>query len=184
MSTDHGYTVPTCFTSSIATRSDFNDLKQLLDTANEYALSVSGIPTWTSMEYAYAQLLEKIVQSDCLIIRNQEGSLIASISISDSDAYMWGEEKGADATALYLHKLIKDPRIAGKGIGRALLNVAVTRAKELGKKSLRCDIKSGTKLLDYYTSLGFAYAGTTQYASTGLEATLLEMPVSSSPSLE
>jgi len=172
------------FTSSVATISDFSDLKQLLDTANEYARSLSGIPTWTKLEHSYSQLLEKIVQSDCLIIRNRDGSLIASISISDSDTYMWGDEKGADEAALYIHKLIKDPRIAERGIGRVLIEVAAKKAKKLHKKYLRCDIKSGTKLLDYYISLGFEHAGTTHYSSNGLEATLLEMPVASSPELE
>jgi len=89
-----------------------------------------------------------------------------------------GDEKGADETALYIHKLIKDPRAAEKGIGRILIEAAANKAKELDKKYLRCDIKSGTRLLDYYTSLGFEYAGTTHYASNGMEATLLEMPLS------
>lgn len=69
------------------------------------------------------------------------------------------------------------PSLRSKGLGRALLNFVLHRAKDLGILSLILEVRpSNAPALGLYNSVGFAQIGTRPryYSDTGEDALLLE----------
>jgi hypothetical protein len=153
---------------------DFKALKSLLNKANEYSLQKSGDFQWTFSWTAKQQLKRQLDNGDCYVIRSKDGDLMAAFSLTDEDDYMWSES-GQDGTALYAHKLMKDPKIAPPHISKRLLGFAAQQTIDRGRKYLRCDAKiSMGHLIAYYKDLGFKEKGRRIYPTTGQTALLLE----------
>jgi acetyltransferase len=56
-------------------------------------------------------------------------------------------------------RLMVDPRLQGRGCGRALLAAAVARGRALGLEQLLLSTRGGTSLPDFYRSQGWAGVG-------------------------
>ncbi|MEU4703684.1 GNAT family N-acetyltransferase [Nonomuraea dietziae] len=68
----------------------------------------------------------------------------------------------ADEPELYVQGLVIDQRFHGRGVGRALLDLAVDEAREQGVDLVRVDCYAGDdgQLVRYYESCGFRRAQT------------------------
>jgi ribosomal protein S18 acetylase RimI-like enzyme len=156
-----------------ATLEDFDELKQLLNRANEFSIEQSGLRQWTAMEHVYAQLKAQIENGECYVLRNTNGEITSAIAISDHTT-KWGPYSD-DGHAIYTTKLMRDPYKSQPGEGRTMLAFAAQEAKRCGKTTLRCDTASNlVGLINYYLKFGFTDKGRFIYESTGREGILLE----------
>jgi ribosomal protein S18 acetylase RimI-like enzyme len=152
--------------------SDFEQLVQIMDQANHYAQTKSGEPMWTAMDFVHGQLRSHLEAGDCFVLRHAQ-KIVATITISKEDP-LWGQD-GTDNTALYIHKLMKDPESSIRDIGLTFLSFAAHEAIRRNRKLLRCDTKiSQARLINYYHGLGFTKKRSFHYSVTGFEGVLLE----------
>ena len=152
--------------------SDFEELTRVMDRANEYALTKSGDPMWTAMDFVRGQLRSHLEAGDCFVLRDAQ-KIVATITITEEDA-LWGDD-GQDNNALYIHKLMKNPESHIRDIGLTFLSFAAHEAIRQNKKFLRCDTKtSQERLINYYYGLGFVKKRSFHYSVTGSEGVLLE----------
>ncbi|MGW3486349.1 N-acetyltransferase family protein [Streptomyces sp. NPDC001054] len=83
-----------------------------------------------------------------------DGSIVGSMTLTDGPGpYL----DPAPEPERYLHFLVSDRRLAGHGIGAALVAHAVAEARRAGVGLLRVDCYAGDdgRLVDYYVSCGF-----------------------------
>lgn len=154
--------------------SDFDELKSLLDRANQYSIERSGLKLWTMMDYVYGQLQKQINDGECYVLRNRAGNITSCIVLTD-DGSEWGEREH-DSDALYFHKWMKDPGLADSSEPKKLLRFAAEEAIRQKKSYLRCDtVPSLIKLLKYYDRLGFKRIALFVYESSGRPGILLEV---------
>lgn len=160
---------------SVATMTDYEMLKELLQKANQYSIKISGIPQWTKWDVVYGQLQAYIESGSTHVERDNHEEVISAIAVDEEDE-VWGDAS-KDNLALYLHQLAKDPKKAPPGSGLRLINFAATEAVRKEKKYLRCDTSPELiELVEYYRRLGFEEAGTFIYESSGRPGILLEAP--------
>jgi len=70
------------------------------------------------------------------------------------------------------------PLARGRGLGRALLQAAITRAQELGAETMFLEVGADNPhALALYAGLGFAKAGTRKGYYSGKDALLLRLPL-------
>ncbi len=152
---------------------DFEELKTLLQKANNYSLEISGIPQWTKWDVVFEQLRFHLKNESMFVVRDPTGAIILAIALDDADE-QWGEAS-ADGLAVYLHQLMKDPAKAPHGSGIRLIEFAATYAIKRQKTFLRADTTPELiHLIAYYNQLGFEECGTFIYESSGRPGVLLE----------
>ena len=152
--------------------SDFKELTRLLDKANEYSHEKSGLPAWGLKEYALRELEEHLNDGACYVMRDQL-KIVATMTITDTD-WLWGG-KSADGTALYIHKLMKDPECRIRNIGLIFISFAAHKALTQNKKFIRCDVISSQKqLVKYYLKLGYIEKASFTYRPSGRPGVFLE----------
>lgn len=79
-------------------------------------------------------------------------------AIAFSDPYIW-KEKDNDP-AIYIHRIVTDPRARGKNLVGLIVEWAKAYGKEHGKKYVRMDTwGDNLKLKDYYMKFGFSFLG-------------------------
>lgn len=82
---------------------------------------------------------------------------IATVTLSDSA----DPDSGHRPSALYVHRLVVTRRLAGAGLGGALLDWAAERAHRQGYRWLRLDAwRTNKGLLNYYRRLGWTHLRT------------------------
>jgi len=155
-----------------ANANDFKELTRLLDKANEYSLERSGLPAWGLKEYALRELAEHLNDGACYVMRDKQ-KIVATMTITDKD-WLWGD-KSTDGTALYFHKLMKDPECRIRNIGLIFISFVAHRALTQNKKFIRCDvISSQEQLVKYYLKLGFIHKASFTYRPSGRPGVFLE----------
>jgi GNAT superfamily N-acetyltransferase len=152
---------------------DLPSLRLLMDKANRYSYEKSGEYLWKRLDVASKQVKGHLLAGQVFGAKDAKDRIIAMLALADRDTYIWGD-RGLDGSALYLHKLMKDPSISMPGIGHWLIGFAASRALDLGKV-LRCDTKPSLEsLVNYYQQLGFKVIGETAYPSTKEPALQME----------
>jgi ribosomal protein S18 acetylase RimI-like enzyme len=160
-----------------AQESDLPALLELLDRANTYSIGKSTEPQWGLVDFARGQLRQLVRDGNCFVACDEDGHVLASVSVDDEDTYAW-DERGTDGEAVYFHKLMKHPELAPSGIAGELLEFVETVARERGRRFLRADVKGNqVRLLAYYRRLGFNHVGDIRYRASNLPAVLIERPV-------
>jgi len=76
------------------------------------------------------------------------------------DREIWGE-RANDQSAIYLHRLAINRKLAGQNIGRRMMEWVDTAAPaQLGKRVIRLDCLASIKVLnDFYRDLGYQLVG-------------------------
>jgi hypothetical protein len=157
-----------------AKQEDLDDLFTILDRANQYAFDKTGKYQWQFIDNARNELRQDLAKGNCFVIKNKTNHIEAVIAISEQDTAFWGKQ-GADGTALYFHKLMKDPSNASPESGVSLIGFAATETLRRGKKVLRCDAKASMEIIiKYYERLAFQAKRHILYPLTGNKAMLLE----------
>ena len=79
-------------------------------------------------------------------------------TITFEDKEIWGEKDKNDA--IYIHRICTNPTLRGNRYMDAIVDWAKTYAQQLGKRFVRLDtLGNNTKLIEHYTSSGFAFLG-------------------------
>lgn len=155
---------------------DFDEIKALIEKANDYALAKSGYRLWTVMERVYDDTHSQLEKGDFYIIRNGAGEITSTIAF-DHESEFWGS-RAHDRAAIYFHKFMKDPVKAPPHEAQQLLDFVFQEAKRLGKQYVRCDtLAELAGLIKYYESLGFTSQGTFMYGFSNRGGILLQAQV-------
>jgi GNAT superfamily N-acetyltransferase len=111
-----------------------------------------GVDVWREFDRAR---IAADVTAGCVYVARNDVGICGTVTLVDSDALVWGEERGDE---LYVHKLAVARAQAGRGIGAAILRWAQQLARERGKRRLRLDTWDGNrKMRDYYERQGFRH---------------------------
>ena len=122
-----------------------------------------GVERWH--EFDAARIAADIDAGRVYLARTAEG-VCGTITLMDSDALVWGEERGDE---LYVHKLAVARRDAGRGIGAEILRWARSFARQRGKRRLRLDTwDANRKMRDYYEREGFRHVRDQYFAPDSL----------------
>ena len=152
---------------------DFEELKVLMRTANDYSLKLTGVPQWTAWDRAFGQLEGLLASGQVFIIRDNEGAIASSISYNFDSEY-WGDIT-QDNNAIYFYKLMKDPQRSSADDAKQLLMFVAYEAIKSGKQYLRCDtLQELPKLIRYYEKIGFVQKGDFSIQSVGRRGVILE----------
>lgn len=82
------------------------------------------------------------------------GEAVGTICLQDEDELFWPEAR--PGASLFFHRLAVRRRVAGTGVGAALVAFAEARARRLGRRWLRLDCSARHPgLARYYERLGF-----------------------------
>lgn len=151
---------------------DFDELKKLLDAANDYSVRLGERHMWTAMDHAHNDLRAHLENGDCYVIRGPDGSITSAVGLNETSED-WGARE--DGRGLHIGKLMKDPAKARPDEGLRLIGFAAAEALRRHKTFLRCDaVAEFPGLLDYYKRLGFEEKGNFLYRSSGRQGIFLE----------
>jgi len=85
-------------------------------------------------------------------------------AVTFNDKLIWAER---DHQSIYIHRIVTHPDFRGYGFVKEIINWARRFASSNHLKFIRMDTwADNDKLLDYYTSCGFDFAGTVTMKST------------------
>ena len=85
-----------------------------------------------------------------------DDTIACVFSLTYNDPDIWFERDVEPS--LYIHRIAVNPAFGGNGYVRNIITWAKEYAKPLGKKYIRIDtFGDNTKLIDYYTGLGFTW---------------------------
>ena len=101
----------------------------------------------------------------CVIER--DGNLIATVTLSVRDA--------ADARHVYVSQVAVDPAEQRQGLGGRLMDLAETRARELGLDRVRLDTAiPATQLFQWYRTRGYELVSETHWEGKTYRSAILE----------
>jgi ribosomal-protein-alanine N-acetyltransferase len=99
-----------------------------------------------------------------------------TFAFAHEDGFVLARAAGGEAEIL---TLAVAPQARGKGLGRGLLQAAITRARELGAQAMFLEVGADNPAaLALYAGLGFAKAGMRKGYYNGRDALVLRLPLS------
>jgi GNAT superfamily N-acetyltransferase len=134
------------------------EVEMVLEILNEAAdwLQAKGIDQWQTRYFTRSLILEQTGRGEVYLAR-LDGNVVGTITLQWSDP-LWWEDAPPDAG--YFHRLAIKREYAAKGLGRALVRWAESRARASGKKYLRLNCMfENPRIRRYYEDLGFVYRG-------------------------
>ncbi|HXW84761.1 MAG TPA: GNAT family N-acetyltransferase [Candidatus Binataceae bacterium] len=142
-----------------ATLADFATVMAIVREAAAW-LSSRGNPQW---EIWYSEIGEQIMRERVAEHEFYLGRIgdrsVATICIQWSDPMVWGA-RGDDGLAGYVHSIAIVRGVGGRGVGADLLEWAVRRIAERGRRFARLDCMAGNAALcAYYQARGFTPLG-------------------------
>jgi ribosomal protein S18 acetylase RimI-like enzyme len=117
-----------------------------------------------------------------------DGQVACIFSVAYEDPIIWGER--SHESAMYIHRIVTDPRFRGRGYVRSITDWALRHAEEIGLRFVRMDTwGDNQKLIDYYRDCGFKFLGLTRPAESltmpkhyrGIELSLFEIDLNDDP---
>ena len=135
-----------------------------------------GIRQWSPGEVRAEQVREQVRAGQWHVVRDDAvGGLRAALRVLDADLDVWGRREDA---ALYVHGLVVDRALAGRGVGAALLRWVEDRARSCGARWVRLDCAaSNARLRGYYVGRGFTAVGGRSFDDGWEPVVLLERAV-------
>lgn len=164
----------------LAADNDVDAILALRTEAEEW-LRQRGIRQWTDdyREYARDVLRTSVQDGACWVVEDN-GQVIATITISQADTDFWDPEDDLDS-AMYLGKAIVARSHAHQELGDAVMNWASWRADLAGKKWMRIDVRRDNERLHrYWLGQGWEYVRTVDPPRRRTESgTLFQRPAGS-----
>jgi GNAT superfamily N-acetyltransferase len=155
-----------------ATPSDLETVITFREEAVEW-LQARGIDQW-STPFPPGEIMATIRAGDTWLV--YDGSNVAATITLTDQPYpgLWTPEELIEPS-LYFHKLTVRRKYGGQGLGVEIINWALGRGYDLGRRWLRCDAWStNTALHDYYRHLGFTYLRTVSDPPNGVSGALFQ----------
>lgn len=130
---------------------------------------------WKLGVYPTRETAEKSFADGTLYVMEQEGEICASIIANQVQPEEYGNVKWKYAAQpdeiFVIHLLCVRPSKAGCGIGKAMVQSAVEKGKQLNCRTIRLDTGAQNKpAVSLYKKLGFELAGTSSMSVGGLIA--------------
>lgn len=151
-------------------------LRGLRDEAAHWQVS-RGITQWRVGDVPLERYAAQLAAGEWHVVRAPEsGGVVAGLRLLWADPVPWGERP---PDAAYVHHLVVSRGLAGRGVGRALLDWAGAQARARGREFLRLDcMAANAGLRAHYRSLGFAEVGEHVFEDRAwYPVTLFERPV-------
>jgi ribosomal protein S18 acetylase RimI-like enzyme len=94
-----------------------------------------------------------------------DGEVVCIWATTFSDPLIWAD-KNADPS-VYIHRITTNPNCRGKGYVKQIVEWSKLYAIQNNKKFIRLDtVGENLKLIEHYTSFGFAFLGVSQLTNT------------------
>jgi ribosomal protein S18 acetylase RimI-like enzyme len=151
---------------------DLNDAQRLVDLREAAVawLASRGLRQWQPGEVTVKAVSTQIRGRQWHVLRD-ESEVIAGLRLLWQDEATWGEQP---PVAGYVHGLIIDRRLAGRGVGAELLEWAGAQTLAAGRRLLRLDYaETNPGLGKYYEQLGFHVVGRREFSQPGWHPALL-----------
>ena len=134
---------------------DLDDFIEILEEVGSW-LWRRGIHQWEpGSNRAQRVLLERYVESGCLIAARRGPRLVGGAIITPQPTEEWALLPGSGA--IYLHKLAVSRAVSGQALGRKILDHCELVAERDGATRMRLDCWDGNAALrSYYRSAGYS----------------------------
>jgi len=153
-----------------------DDAPRVLALLREVAqnLQKRGSTQWSQFLEGGQDIVERRFREGSVILAERGGQDAGCVVLQPQDLF-WGD-LGRDNSALWVHSLAVRPAFKGRGLGKALLDLAASLARARAKSWLRLDvIDANAKLKAYYARLGFQAGAAKDWNGSAIR--LLEKPL-------
>lgn len=97
-----------------------------------------------------------MLETGNLFAVSRDGIVVGTVTLNDTDKWVWGEEGSKSADALYIHSLATSDDVRGEGIGEEVIDWVVGKAQREQRRAVRLDCSyTNPRLCGYYTLQGF-----------------------------
>ena len=130
-------------------------------------MDAKGVHQWKLGEYPTERTAAEGIEEGSLYLTRREGRIAASIILNQNqdEGYKLLPWKDQSGKCLVVHTLCVHPDFAGQGLGKRMMEFSISRAKELGMKSIRLDTMPQNGAANgLYRSMGFQYQGKVYFA--------------------
>lgn len=159
-----------------AAESDAHAICALLTDAATW-LWERGIRQWHPNGFNAPEIARGIAEYETYLVAYR-GEALGTLRLQWSDPAIWGDERGDDGTAGYIHQFAVARSMAGSGLAPRLLRFAEERIAAQQRPLLRLDCWSrNTRLREYYAGAGFTLV--CPEVSETIQASLWERAVAS-----
>lgn len=133
---------------------DINEILRLYKAARQLQTQRKMV-VWPSFEDAF---IENEIQERRQWKMVVDNVIVCNWAITFEDKEIWGEKDKGDA--IYIHRICTNPKFRGNRYIDHIVNWAKAYASKTGKQYIRLDtLGNNTKLIEHYTSSGFAFLG-------------------------
>jgi GNAT superfamily N-acetyltransferase len=130
---------------------DTRALVDILTDALKWVEQLDGTIMWVEGELEEPRVR---AEAGMFAVAESDGRIVGAIRFQLDDPLFWPDIDGSDSA--FVHRLAVRRSHAGQGVSTALLQWAVDRARELGKRYLRLDCDADrTRLRAVYERFGF-----------------------------
>lgn len=131
---------------------DLDFIYELFKEAIEY-IKKNNYIGWTTYDKNFIkQDIDKKLQFKIIV----EKDILCLFSICFTDVLIWREMEKGDA--IYLHRIVVNPKFKGQKQFKKILNWVIEFAKEKGIKYIRMDTwADNSNIIEYYKSYGFQF---------------------------
>ncbi|GAA0137219.1 GNAT family N-acetyltransferase [Paenibacillus sp. YSY-4.3] len=152
------------FAIELASAPDKEIVREMLIEAAEWMASL-GVQQWNPQQFTPSEIDKYFAEREVyLLVR--EDQAVGMFTLQSSDPEYWGALNEEDCS--YLHRLTVRTSWRGQQLGGAMIEWAVKRTKQLGRRALRLDCWDGNaKLNRMYAGMGFAHKGTGEKQGRG-----------------
>jgi GNAT superfamily N-acetyltransferase len=130
---------------------DTRALVDILTDALKWVEQLDGTIMWVEGELEEPRVR---AEAGMFVVAESDGRIVGAVRFQLDDPLFWPDIDGSDSA--FVHRLAVRRSHAGQGVSTALLQWAVDRARELGKRYLRLDCDADrTRLRAVYERFGF-----------------------------
>lgn len=159
----------------VAGAADAPALLALRDAAAAW-LSARGVRQWEPGEIGLDEVLQQVAAGEWQVLRSDAAAPVAALRLVWDDAAIGGVQP---PIAGYVHGLVVDRALRGRGVGEALLRWAGAQVAARGRSLLRLDCgEENAVLRRYYGRQGFQVVGRRDFDGRWYSAVLLERDLS------
>lgn len=139
-----------------ATSDDVTALHRLRRRLEDW-LHDKGVQQWPRGEVAHADIAAQVDRNEWHLVRHPGVGVAAAMRVLWSDPDFWGED---GTRAVYVHGLMVDRALAGRGMGPHMIERASQIGREAGAETFRLDCaESNDVLRAFYRAQGFREVG-------------------------
>lgn len=132
-----------------------------------------GVDQWLPGEVARSEIAAQVEAGQWFLAALENLPVAGALCVLWADPQIWGS---GVTPAVYVHSLMVDRRMAGRGLGSSLLHWAADEGRRRGLGVLRLDCaESNLVLRDYYRTHGLREVGRKDFDRDWFSATLFEL---------